>query len=201
MILSDDNLAASLLSRPGEAIYNDMSGLVEGKQSVPGGVLSAGHAGPIPARTAKEDGGPEHDAGRIDGRLRGNEFSELRNNSPFMAQVARKVEPTDVADRIWLGRTQRHQRPTDVRFLRQSGANLLVVGERGDAQLAMCSTSILCLAAGSAPKNISIRVLDGTLQDSGGREHLNALAQALPTTSRSSTSATCRSSLKNSAAS
>src|SRR6185369_4173910 len=30
MILSDDNAAAALLSRPGEAIYNDMSGLVEG---------------------------------------------------------------------------------------------------------------------------------------------------------------------------
>src|SRR5208283_4236742 len=30
LILSDDNAAARLLSRPGEAIYNDMSGLIEG---------------------------------------------------------------------------------------------------------------------------------------------------------------------------
>ena len=30
MILSDDNVAARLLSRPGEAIYNDRGGLVEG---------------------------------------------------------------------------------------------------------------------------------------------------------------------------
>ena len=30
LILSDDNTAARLLSRPGEAIYNDMSGMIEG---------------------------------------------------------------------------------------------------------------------------------------------------------------------------
>ena len=30
LILSDDNVAARLLSRPGEAIYNDQGGLVEG---------------------------------------------------------------------------------------------------------------------------------------------------------------------------
>src|SRR6516165_11998091 len=30
LILSDDNSAARLLSRPGEAIYNDANGLVEG---------------------------------------------------------------------------------------------------------------------------------------------------------------------------
>ena len=30
MILSDDNTAARLLSRPGEAIYNDAGGLIEG---------------------------------------------------------------------------------------------------------------------------------------------------------------------------
>ena len=32
MILSDDNTAAKLISRPGEAIYNDAGGLVEGNQ-------------------------------------------------------------------------------------------------------------------------------------------------------------------------
>ena len=32
MILADDNPAARLLSRPGEAIYNDAGGLVEGNQ-------------------------------------------------------------------------------------------------------------------------------------------------------------------------
>lgn len=32
LILSDDNTAARLLSRPGEAIYNDASGLIEGNQ-------------------------------------------------------------------------------------------------------------------------------------------------------------------------
>ncbi len=32
LILSDDNTAARLISRPGEAIYNDAGGLVEGNQ-------------------------------------------------------------------------------------------------------------------------------------------------------------------------
>ena len=30
LILSEDNTAARLLSRPGEAIYNDANGLIEG---------------------------------------------------------------------------------------------------------------------------------------------------------------------------
>ena len=36
LILSEDNTAARLLTRPGEAIYNDANGLFEGQPSVPG---------------------------------------------------------------------------------------------------------------------------------------------------------------------
>ena len=38
LILSKDNTAARLLSRPGEAIYNDPNGLRRGQRPVPGGV-------------------------------------------------------------------------------------------------------------------------------------------------------------------
>src|SRR5262249_543558 len=41
IILSDDNSAARLLSRPGEAIYNDPNGLVEGNNLFQGGWLDA----------------------------------------------------------------------------------------------------------------------------------------------------------------
>ena len=36
LILSEDNTAARLLTRPGEAIYNDANGLIGGQQPVPG---------------------------------------------------------------------------------------------------------------------------------------------------------------------
>ena len=55
LILSDDNTAARLISRPGEAIYNDAGGLVEGNQPFQVAWLSSQRHRELLAEIAKRD--------------------------------------------------------------------------------------------------------------------------------------------------
>ncbi|MGB7343713.1 MAG: FtsK/SpoIIIE domain-containing protein [Pirellulaceae bacterium] len=55
LILSDDNTAARLISRPGEAIYNDAGGLVEGNQPFQVAWLSSDDHKQLLARIANRD--------------------------------------------------------------------------------------------------------------------------------------------------
>ena len=70
LILSDDNTAARLISRPGEAIYNDAGGLVEGNQPFQVAWLSsARHKEMLGAIAARDS--ELHQATRSSRRLRG----------------------------------------------------------------------------------------------------------------------------------
>ena len=55
LILSDDNTAARLISRPGEAIYNDAGGLVEGNQPFQAAWLSSNEHKSLVQRIAERD--------------------------------------------------------------------------------------------------------------------------------------------------
>ncbi|MGD0094141.1 MAG: hypothetical protein ABSE73_29885, partial [Planctomycetota bacterium] len=180
LVLSDDNAAASLLSRPGEAIYNDQSGLVEGNNPFQAVFFPSGAQEPylkvLEQKVARENAQPAQPLVVFEG----NDFAELRNNLLLKEQAARKPAAAESAVRVWLGDANAIKGPTEARFLRQAGSNLLVVGERGDAQISTCCAALLCLAAAARPESIRIHVLDGMEPDSGARERLAALAAALP---------------------
>jgi hypothetical protein len=180
MILSDDNAAAALLSRPGEAIYNDMSGLVEGNNPFQAVYLDKPEQD-IYLRTIQQKAAAANyrptEAPVI---FEGNALAELRSNR-VLREVAASTPPTaDARARVWLGEANAIKGPTEVEFIGQAGSNLLIVGQRGDPEIAMCCATVLSLAASNAPDKARILIFDGTLPGSGTMEKLKIIAEAMP---------------------
>jgi S-DNA-T family DNA segregation ATPase FtsK/SpoIIIE len=153
LILSEDNTAARLLTRPGEAIYNDANGMVEGNN-------------PFQVVFLDEDQ-REHYLGALrklaDARMDipqlprivfdGNQAADPAGN----ALVAELLESgtvhgkPPVAPLAWLGEAIAIKDPTAALFRRQGGANMLVVGQREDLGAAILAMSMVSLAAGLDP--------------------------------------------------
>ncbi len=180
LILSDDNAAARLLSRPGEAIYNDMSGQIEGNnpfqavflpKSVQDASLHVVRQKSIETKLAMADTSVVFE---------GNSPAELVNNPLVRETIEQGRTTKDDPIHVWLGEANAIKGPTEVDFARQAGRNLLIVGQRADAGLSTCAATVLCLAAHHAPQELRISILDGTPPETGVKEQLRALASVLP---------------------
>ncbi|MHC4915357.1 MAG: FtsK/SpoIIIE domain-containing protein [Planctomycetota bacterium] len=180
LILSEDNGAARLLARPGEAIYNDTSGLLEGNSPfqvvwLPDDV-EEGYLKSIAGRAESEGWSPVEPAVVFEG----NAPAELAANAELAALLGRAHRPEDVAERVWLGEANSIKGPTEVTFPAAGGGNLLLVGQHREAAFAGICSSIISLAASHAPGEVRMIVFSA-----GGREDectlaLEKLAGALP---------------------
>jgi S-DNA-T family DNA segregation ATPase FtsK/SpoIIIE len=180
LIMSDDNSAARLLARPGEAIYNDASGAVEGNSPfqvtwIPDIERDAWLRRIQELRDRLEINGAYQQI-----VFEGNIPADLRRNVLLARHLAAPTwAEQPVAPLAWLGEAIAIKDPTAVTFRRQGGSNLLIVGQRDDAAGAMLATSVISLAAQVAPSAARFMVLDGTPPDSplagllsGALEHL-----------------------------
>src|SRR5262249_56917084 len=103
LILSDDNSAARLLSRPGEAIYNDANGLVEGNN--PFQVVW------LPEKRREEYLGVVRDLDRERHRgptrvqivFEGNAPAKVEKNAPLHDLLQAPAWPKTRAFHAWLG--------------------------------------------------------------------------------------------------
>jgi hypothetical protein len=181
LILSDDNAAARLLSRPGEAIYNDANGQVEGNspfqvvwlpetireqylQRVRALAGERGHRPPEP-RIVFEGNVPADPAANV-------ELAERIQGAAWSAAPP--------APRAWLGEPVAIKGPTSVSLPRQSGSNVVIVGQRSEVALAIMAMSAVSLAAECAPADARFRIFDGTPADSPHAGYLLKLAEDLP---------------------
>jgi S-DNA-T family DNA segregation ATPase FtsK/SpoIIIE len=160
LILDDTNVAARLLSRPGEAIYNDAGGLVEGNSPFQTAWLPDNRRNVYltRVRTLARERHVRHEPPIV---FEGNAPADIRQNRI----LARLLEAPDwpappTAAQAWLGEAVAIKDPTNVTFRRQSGANLLLVGQRDDVALAMMAAAMLCLGAQHAPQAARFIVLD-----------------------------------------
>ena len=153
LILSEDNTAARLLTRPGEAIYNDANGMVEGNN--PFQVVWLG----------------EERRERFLGKLR--DLADSRPDIPALPRLVfdgnEAANPaanrllTELLDsgtlggsppvipQAWLGDAIAIKDPTVATFRRQGGTNLLIVGQREDLAARILSMAMVSLAAGCDP--------------------------------------------------
>jgi S-DNA-T family DNA segregation ATPase FtsK/SpoIIIE len=179
LILNDDNSAAALLSRPGEAIYNDQSGQVEGNNPFQAVFLPRDGQEPYlrSLRAKSVESGMEN-VGTV-AIFEGNSLADLRAN-PVLREAVAKQPVAGADDHVWLGEANAIKGPTEVVFARQAGSNLLAVGHRGGSEVPMCCAMLMSIAANNSPKDVHIRILDGTAADSGGRDRLMAVKNALP---------------------
>src|SRR5581483_4332019 len=153
LILSKDNGDARLLSRPGEAIYNDAGGLIEANSLFQVVWLT--------------------DAKRDDYLLRLQGLAQQRAYQPPQPQIVfegtapavleknsflvRALEEPPAAPltawHAWLGDAIAIKDPTVAVFRRHSGANLLFIGQNGDAAFNMMVSSMIGLAGQVPPSS------------------------------------------------
>lgn len=193
LIMSEDNTAPRLLSRPGEAIYNDQSGLVEGNSpfqivwladSVRDERLDEVEAA---AATMVARGGPQPTAPIV---FEGNVPADIsRTPRELAAVIAQGPTPkAAMAPTVWLGDAVSIKEPTSFTFARQSGSNLLIVGQQDEPAAALTLAATLCLLAHApAGPSPTIHLLDSTPADAETAGLLPSLASKLPGRAKSYT--------------
>ena len=181
LILSEDNDAARLLARPGEAIYNAMNGLPEGNiffqiAWLPDEVREAylerirelaeerGYVPPEPQIVFE---------GNVPARVEGNrELRELLE-APRWPTPSRRVY-------AWLGEPVEIKPHTAAIFRRQSRSNLLIVGQNEGAGVAMMLTALVSLAAQHRPEAARFYIVDLSTAGEPWDGLTRVLAQSLP---------------------
>ncbi|MEX2026426.1 MAG: FtsK/SpoIIIE domain-containing protein, partial [Pirellulaceae bacterium] len=146
LILSEDNTAARLLSRPGEAIYNDANGLFEGNHPfqivwLPDhqreeylrqlSALTVSRGIELPPPTVFE----------------GNVSASAADNRRLRELLL--AGPRTVASQApeaWLGDAVAIKDPTSIVFRRQGGSNLLLVGQQEELALGVLHTCVVSVA-------------------------------------------------------
>ena len=180
LILSEDNGAARLLSRPGEAIYNDANGLVEGNNPFQVAWLGdderhevLGHIETLAKRHQVTFEEPVF--------FEGNAAADLDRNRLLRKAVRERARP--IAPLAWLGEPVSIKEPTGAIMRRRGGANLLIIGQRSETAAAMVAASILGLATQhehEGPRAARFLVVDGTPEDDPLAGRLHAAVTPLP---------------------
>lgn len=147
LILSEDNTAARLLGRPGEAIYNDANGTVEGNHPFQVVWLPDEERNDSLAQVrARADADPREFSEPI--VFEGHAMANLSTNRQLRKSLQQRPDSAakQVA-RAWLGSAVAIKDPTSVTFRRQGGSNLLVVGQSEELAMGVLSSCIISLVA------------------------------------------------------
>ena len=146
LILADDNPAARLLSRPGEAIYNAANGMVEGNNTF--------QVAWLPDEERDRYLKALHELAEQRGYrpsqivFEGNAPAEIAQNRPLGDLLdGREPSAPARAPLAWLGEPVAIKDPSAAIFRRQSGGNLLIAGQNDEAALGMLLSSLVSLAA------------------------------------------------------
>jgi hypothetical protein len=183
LILSEDNTAARLLTRPGEAIYNDANGMIEGNNLFQVVWLTDERRESALERM-RQMTQEQHIQKPPPIVFEGNMPADVSKN-PLLNDLLRASqwpEPPK-ADYAWLGDAIAIKDPTCIVFRPQSGSNVLVVGQNDEAALAMMIMSALSIAAQHSPashKAPRFYLFDGSPVDSSLAGQLGRLKDLIP---------------------
>jgi len=179
LIMDEENPAPRLLTRPGEAIYNDTAGTLEGNSPFQIVWLSDNERDQYLAKVAKlaADSGKRFHTPVI---FEGNAPADVAENVPLRDLLEAVTLKPVSAPRAFLGAPNSIKGPTEAVFHRQSGNHLLIVGQRNEAALALLGVSLVSLAAQLAKEGARFIVLDGNPPDSAPRKFLECVVQAIP---------------------
>jgi S-DNA-T family DNA segregation ATPase FtsK/SpoIIIE len=179
LILSDDNPAARLLERPGQAIYNNANGRPEGNNLFQVAYLEDEDRVALLA---------ELQAFAVDKLgayappivFEGNAPAQIEKNAALAALLAGRPLASK-APLVWLGDPVAIRDPLAVALRRQAGANLLIVGQNEETALGMLAAALLSLAAQvPASDPPAITLLDFSQADEAHADLYAQLAARLP---------------------
>ncbi len=171
LILNEENTAARLLSRPGEAIYNDANGMIEGNNFFQVVWLADNRRDDYLSHIKQLDHQNGAPVFRPQIVFEGQVAADLTDNHVLRALInAPSPRENPRAPMAWLGDAVAIKDPTAATFRRQSGANLLVVGQNPEPAMGL----FLGAVAGSArpaPDARGRRDLDADNADRLPRRH------------------------------
>ena len=179
LIMDQDNPAPRLLSRPGEGIYNDAAGAIEGNSPFQAVWLSDktrdGYLAKIRERA-------DHNANQYPGPIvfEGNAPADVRENIPLRLALQNAATQIPVQANAWLGAPNSIKGPTEAVFRRQSGGNLLVVGQSEERTTTMLAVTLASLAAQFPKDGARFIVLDSTPPGFPQREFLERIVKTIP---------------------
>ncbi|QDU80955.1 FtsK-like domain-containing protein [Polystyrenella longa] len=150
LILSEENTAARLLTRPGEAIYNDANGLLEGNHPFQiawlGDSTRDKYLGIIANRVRQE--GLHFEPPIV---FEGNIASDAARNEVLTEIVQSRPKHRETKFprlyKMWLGEAVAITEPAFCEFRRQSGNHLLMVGAKADSARGILATGLISLSA------------------------------------------------------
>ena len=153
LILSEDNTAARLLTRPGEAIYNDANGMIEGNNPFQVVFLTdeqrEQYLGALRKLADRRTDIPHLERIVFDGNQAADPALNPLLTELLSSGTVHGQEP--VAPLAWMGDAIAIKDPTAAIFRRQGGANMLIVGQREDLGAAILAMSMVSLASGLDP--------------------------------------------------
>ncbi len=179
LIMDQDNPAPRLLSRPGEGIYNDTAGSIEGNSPFQAVWLDDQVRDNYLARVrARADETPGKYPGPI--VFEGSAPAEIRENLPLAALL--QTPPASAPDqaRVWLGAPNSIKGPTEAVFKRQSGNNLLLVGQSEERTLNLLAIALATLALEYPRGQARFIILDSTPPGFPQRDYFAQVIAAVP---------------------
>ncbi len=187
LIMDQDNPAPRLLTRPGEGIYNDAAGSIEGNSPFQTVWLPEEVRDRFLAKIRER---ADQKANQYPGPFvfEGNAPADVKEN-PLLNKLisGTGVPPVRTGKmlvprqpRIWLGAPNSIKGPTEAVLQRQSGSHLLVVGQSEEPALTILSVALVSLAAQYPRGAARFFLLDSTPPGVPQREFLERVIRALP---------------------
>jgi DNA segregation ATPase FtsK/SpoIIIE, S-DNA-T family len=188
LILSENNIAPRMLSRPGEAIYNDANGAPEGNHFFQVVWLSEERREAHLKELLERSRTQKPVLSRTPIVFEGDAPAVLARNHLLKTRLESATWPESPRSAgAWVGEAISIKDPTQALFRRQGANNLLIVGQNEEAALGVSTAVLISLAAQFSPagsdtvrQGARFYVLDGTPEDSPNAGALPRAAAALP---------------------
>ena len=177
LIMDDTNTAPRLLSRPGEGIYNDAAGAVEGNSPFQVVWLTDEERDANLVKVAQLALQRGFNAKRPI-VFEGNMPADVRDNALLANSLANPPLKAPADPKCWLGLPNAIKGPTEAMFPRQSGRHLLLVGQNDEAIAAIMGLGMLALAAQHPRRQApQFYLIHGVLPGTPDCEFLEGIAQ------------------------
>ena len=179
LILSRDNTEARLLSRPGEGIYNALHGLLEGNHLFQVVWLNDSKRDDI-LRQTRELGRQREDF-LTPIVFEGANPADMTQNHLLQNLWRQPIKPTATWN-AWLGDAIAIKDPTAALFRKQSGSNVMILGQQEEIAIALTVSSLISFSAGVDPAlpDPSIHLVIGQALDAASEEVVRMLTEVLP---------------------
>jgi hypothetical protein len=170
-----------LLTRPGEAIYNNANGVVEGNSFFQVAYLRDEERDEYLVSLAEHARRKNYRPPRPQIVFEGNAPARVEHNQSLTDLIAAPIAAAPTRRvAAWLGEPIAIKDPTAAYFRRQSGSNLLIIGQSDESALGMTMTALVSLAAQHSRDAARFYLLDFSAVDAPHADRLRELAHLLP---------------------